>query len=278
MKPARTPPDPWVTLRRFTAARIALGRTGVSLPTHAQLAFQAAHAAARDAVHATTDWGALARALDDLGLTSLRLTSAAATRSVYLQRPDLGRRLDAPSRERLAGHAAALNAAPLEQLADGRPVRHDLAIVIADGLSAFAIERQAAPLLAHCVPALREAGWRIAPVALVEQGRVAIGDEIGAAFEAAIVLVLIGERPGLSSPDSLGLYFTHAPRAGLTDAARNCISNVRPEGFAPALAARRLDALLRESRRRRLSGVALKDETPADAALGGTAHSFLTSD
>ncbi|WP_382153135.1 ethanolamine ammonia-lyase subunit EutC [Hydrogenophaga sp. ANAO-22] len=244
-------PATWARLQGFTDARIALGRAGHSQPTAAHLAFQLAHAQARDAVHLAFDPGDLAGALQALDLTSLHLHSAASDRAAYLQRPDLGRRLDAASRERLQGGDAA-------------PARPDLAFVIADGLSALAVMRHAAPLMAALLPRLRADPahrWTVAPVALVEQGRVAIGDEIGEALGARTVVVLIGERPGLSSPDSLGIYFTWAPRPGRRDAERNCISNVRDAGLPPARAAAKLHALLAQARQRQLTGIGLKDET-----------------
>jgi ethanolamine ammonia-lyase small subunit len=241
--------NPWQALRRFTDARIALGRAGVSQPTEAQLAFQLAHARARDAVHAALDVARLAGALEaGLGVACLRLHSAAVDRHAYLQRPDLGRRLHAASR-------AALTAGG-----------HDLAIVVADGLSALAIEQNALPFLQALLPRLALDGWSLAPLAIVEQGRVAVGDEVGQVLGAKAVLVLIGERPGLSSPDSMGLYFTWAPRIGLTDESRNCISNVRPAGLSYTDAAARLHYLLVEARRRGLSGVLLKDESGLEAA------------
>jgi ethanolamine ammonia-lyase small subunit len=244
--------DPWQALRRFTPARIALGHAGVSQPTDAQLAFQLAHARARDAVHLALDAAALASEVVAAwpGPTPpLLLHSAAADRHVYLQRPDLGRRLDAPSRARLADARSA----------DHR--RYDLGIVIADGLSALAVMRNAAPFLRALHARLAQEAWTLAAPVIVEQGRVAIGDEIGELLGAQVVVVLIGERPGLSSPDSMGLYLTWAPRIGLTDERRNCISNVRPAGMAHGDAALRLHYLLTEARKRRLSGVALKDET-----------------
>ena len=258
-------PNPWQGLRRFTPARIALGRAGVSQPTGAQLAFQLAHASARDAVHEPLDAEAACRELASLGLTAVRLHSAAADRAAYLRRPDLGRRLDAASRERLVGLRRAGE--------DRRP--YDLALVVADGLSARAIHRHARALLAETLARLPP-DWRLSPAAVVEQARVAIGDEIGELLGADLVLVLIGERPGLSAPDSLGLYFTWAPRVGLTDAQRNCVSNVRPEGLCYREAAERLCHLLSEARRRRLTGVALKDDTdPAASALAGRSGNFL---
>ena len=243
-------PDPWAKLAAKTPARIALGRAGAAVPTAPELALRLAHARARDAVHLPFDAEAVAKALEAAGHATLTLASAAADRAIYLQRPDLGRRLDATSRERLDAWRRAHPA----------PERFDLALVVADGLSALAIHRHAAPLIAALRPHLDAARWTLAPVVLVHQGRVAIGDEIGEALRADCVAVLIGERPGLSSPDSLGLYISWAPRVGLTDALRNCISNVRPEGLAVGAAAGKLAWLLVEARRRRLTGVALKDD------------------
>lgn len=256
--------NPWLALRRFTQARIALGRAGVSLPTAPQLAFQLAHAKARDAVHLALDVPTLQATLTALGHETLALHSAASDRDVYLKRPDLGRRLDAASRHRL-----------LARRGDGAPEgaesrQHDIAFVVADGLSALAIGRHVAPLLERVLPSLQAEGWSVAPLAVVEQGRVAVGDEVGDLLDARLVVILIGERPGLSSPDSLGLYLTWMPRPGLTDAERNCISNVRPEGLAYDAAAWKLLHLLRESRRLQLSGVRLKDEHDALAAPGIT--------
>jgi ethanolamine ammonia-lyase small subunit len=246
----------WSALRRHTPARIGLPRSGVSPCTAAQLEFQLAHARARDAVHQALDRAALARALQPLGLTCIELHSAAPDRATYLQRPDLGRRLDEPSRERLRALAAQAGAG------DAVP-RFDLALVLADGLSAQAVQAHAPALLAELLPRLREdtPPWRLAPPVLVAQGRVALGDEVAEVLGAALVAVLIGERPGLSAPDSLGIYLTWAPRVGCVDAQRNCISNVRPQGLSCALAARRLAWLLRQARARGLSGVALKDES-----------------
>ncbi|MDN2708403.1 ethanolamine ammonia-lyase subunit EutC [Janthinobacterium sp. SUN118] len=250
---------PWQALRAHTAARIALGRRGVSVPTGAQLAFQLAHAQARDALHLELDGDALARALLEQGLSSVQLHSAAATRAVYLQRPDLGRRLDDVSRARLAACATGV----------------DLALVAADGLSALAVQRHAAPFLAALRERLALEAWTLSPLHIVAQGRVAIGDEIGELLQARAVLVLIGERPGLSSPDSLGLYLTWAPKVGLLNERRNCISNVRPQGLAYAQAAYRLHYLLSQAFARQLSGVALKDETVAEGAAPAGTRNFL---
>jgi ethanolamine ammonia-lyase small subunit len=241
--------DPWQALRRFTAARIALGHTGVSQLTSAQLDFQLAHARARDAVHQALDSASLGQALEAAwpgSASPLLLHSATENRNVYLQRPDLGRRLDASSRASL--------------LASGDRAC-DLSIVIADGLSALAVTQHAAPLLRAMKTLLAPEAWTLAPLAIVEQGRVAVGDEVGELLGAKLVVVLIGERPGLSSPDSMGLYLTWAPRVGLTDERRNCISNVRPEGLGYEEAAHKLHYLLSEARKRELTGIGLKDET-----------------
>ncbi|MFN3886358.1 MAG: ethanolamine ammonia-lyase subunit EutC [Aquabacterium sp.] len=271
--------NPWAALRHFTAARIGLGRAGVSQPTQPQLAFQLAHAQARDAVHLALDLDALQQALASLKLGCLRLHSAATDRDTYLQRPDLGRRLDAASRAQLTERrdAGGSRATAGADAPTARP--YDLAFVVADGLSALAIGSHALPFLQRMVPRLRDEGWRIAPIALVEQGRVAVADEVGELLGARLVVILIGERPGLSSPDSMGLYMTWMPRVGLTDASRNCISNVRPAGLPYDEAADKLHWLLTEARRRELTGVGLKDETaqPADA-LGLGARNFLLPD
>jgi ethanolamine ammonia-lyase small subunit len=247
-KPPVDPQNPWLELRRLTPARIALGRTGTSLPTSAQLDFQFAHAQARDAVHLPFDHAGLNAQLSERGRESLLLHSAATDRNSYLQRPDLGRKLSEDSAQRLRDYAQA------------HPGGVDLALVVADGLSALAVHRHTVPFLTRLEEQMSADGWSIAPVMLVEQGRVAVGDEIGQLLGAKMVVMLIGERPGLSSPDSLGLYFTYNPKIGLTDAYRNCISNVRLEGLSYGMAAHRLLYLMREACRRQLSGVNLKDE------------------
>ncbi|AZF18107.1 Ethanolamine ammonia-lyase light chain [Pseudomonas sp. R3-18-08] len=242
------PDNPWLQLRRLTPARIALGRTGTSIPTNAQLDFQLAHAQARDAVHLPFDHEALSRQFAERGRDSLLLHSAATDRHMYLQRPDLGRRLSDESAHTLRDYASA------------HPDGVDLAIVVADGLSALAVHKHTAPFLARLEEQTHAEGWSLSPVILVEQGRVAVADEIGQLLGAKMAVILIGERPGLSSPDSLGLYFTYNPKVGLTDAYRNCISNVRLEGLSYGMAAHRLLYLMREACRRQLSGVHLKDE------------------
>ena len=242
-------PDPWAGLRAFTAARIGLGRSGTSVPLREALAFKLAHAHARDAVYSVLNQEQLLAELAALPMPTHRVSSQAKDRQEYLQRPDLGRQL------------AEASKAPLtEQATDC-----DLAIVLADGLSATATNEHALPLLRLLLPELRAAGFQLGPVVLAEQARVALGDAVGHLLRARLVLVLIGERPGLSAPDSLGAYFTFRPRPGLTDEARNCVSNIRPAGLAYAPAAAKLNWLLREALRRQLSGVALKDQ--ADALL-----------
>ena len=253
------PADPWADLRRHTPARIALGRAGSSLPTAELLRFAAAHAQARDAVHIALDTQALADSLARLGLAPCQVRSRAPDREAYLRRPDAGRRLHAADADRL--HAAACGTV-------------DLALVVGDGLSAAAAQRHAAPLLAALLPLLAPS-LSLAPLVIATQARVALADEIGGLLQARLVLILLGERPGLSAPDSLGAYLTHAPQPGCNDAQRNCVSNIRPDGLPPALAARRLAWLLHEALRRRVSGLALKDDSgsalPAPAApLGWT--------
>ena len=255
--------NPWGQLRQFTDARIALGRTGASLPTQPQLAFQLAHAQARDAVHQALDVTQLLRDMLAAGLDKAGepcvLHSEAADRLEYLQRPDLGRRLDAPSREQL------------KALPPSRGEGWDIAIVIADGLSSLAVAQNAVPFLV-ALQRLLAGDVRVAPPVIVGQGRVAIGDEIGELLGAKLVLLLIGERPGLSSPDSMGAYLTWAPRVGLTDASRNCISNIRPAGLPWDKAAAKVHYLLAQMQARQLSGVGLKDETVAVAVEKGSQH------
>lgn len=249
--PQNTPDNtanPWLELKRLTPARIALGRTGTSLPTNAQLDFQFAHAQARDAVHLPFDHAALSEQLAGKNRESLHVHSAAADRDSYLQRPDKGRRLDEASARALRDYAVA------------HPGGVDVAIVVADGLSSLAVHRHTLPFLARMEELANAEGWTLSPVVLVEQGRVAIADEIGELLGAKMSVILIGERPGLSSPDSLGLYFTYAPKVGLNDAHRNCISNVRLEGLSYGMASHRLLYLMREACKRGLSGVNLKDD------------------
>jgi ethanolamine ammonia-lyase small subunit len=242
--PENPGPDPWASLKAHTAARIALGRTGTSVPLREALAFRLAHAHARDAVYSTLDPAQLMPQLERLGLPVYEVGSKAQDRQEYLQRPDLGRQLHEDSQQ---------------QLKEQQPQPADVSVVLADGLSAVAVNEHAAPLLQRLIPKLQAAGLKLAPLVVATQARVAIGDEIGGLLQAQVVLVLIGERPGLSAPHSLGAYFTYNPRPGLTDEARNCVSNIRPEGLNYDLAAERLFFLLSESLRRKLSGVQLKD-------------------
>ena len=246
--------DPWATARALTSARIGLARVGASVATEALLEFRLAHARARDAVHAELDVPCLMTDLAAIGWDGEVRTadSAATNRTEYLLRPDLGRILSADARIRLA------DAAP-----------RDLAVVVADGLSALAVQAHAAPVLAALAPALRADRWTVAPPVVVRHGRVAIADVIARLQGAGAVLILIGERPGLSSSDSLSAYLTWAPHEATTDAERNCISNIRPDGLAPREAAPRIAYLLHEMRRRGVSGVALKDESDTASHLGG---------
>jgi ethanolamine ammonia-lyase small subunit len=240
--------DPWRSLRSLTSARIAQGRSGGSLPTAPMLAFELAHARARDAVHLPFDAQALAKIAPN-GVEVIHVHSAAPTRDIYLHRPDLGRRLDLKSRTRL------------EALSGANP-QPDIAFVIADGLSALAAHRHALTVFTLAHRALRGTGWRIAPLVIAEQARVALGDEIGELVGASQVAILIGERPGLSAADSLGIYLTYAPRPGRNDAERNCISNIHPDGgLGYAQAAHKLVWLSREARTRQLTGFLLKDDS-----------------
>lgn len=233
----------WEHLRAFTAARIGLKRAGASLATAPLLAFQLAHARARDAVHAELDEAHLAADLAGLGLPIVTVASAVEDRPQYLLRPDLGRRL-APD----AGAA-------LKRHAEG----YDVVFVIVDGLSAHAVQQHAQPVLAAVLPGLQADGWRVAPLIIARYGRVAIGDAVAMALRADCVAVLIGERPGLSAPDGMGAYLTWRPSIQTTDAERNCISNIRPDGVGYEDAAFKLAHLLRAMRARRFSGARLKD-------------------
>lgn len=233
--------DPWARLRGLTPARIGLERAGASLATGPLLALRLAHARARDAVDAELD---VPRLRDDLGGTVLSVASAAPDRRSYLLRPDLGRQLTSDAAATLGHHAEAW----------------DLAIAVVDGLSAGAVQAHAAPLLGVLGPSLQAEGWRLAPAVVVCQGRVAIGDAVATCLHAGAVLVLIGERPGLSAPDSMGAYLTWRPGAATTDADRNCLSNIRPAGLPPADAARKIAWMLGRMRARGFSGVRLKDD------------------
>jgi ethanolamine ammonia-lyase small subunit len=251
--PCSVSTNPWDALRRFTNARIALGRAGSSLPTAPLLAFNLSHAQARDAVHQPLDVAALHASLRASGFNTLDAESAAPDREHYLRRPDLGRKLNDESAARLRDYAVTAAAA------------FDVVFVVADGLSAHAAARHAVPLLERMRSQL--VSLSIGPIVVARQARVALGDGIGELLRARIVVMLIGERPGLSSPDSLGIYLTYEPRMGKSDAERNCISNVRPEGLGYDAAAFKLHYLLTEATRLKLTGVKLKDDS--DALLKG---------
>ncbi|MDU6925462.1 ethanolamine ammonia-lyase subunit EutC [Franconibacter helveticus] len=244
--------DAWRLLRQFTDARIALGRSGASLPTREVLKFGLAHAQARDAIHQPFDSERLRGELEALGLETLTVHSAAADRDTYLHRPDLGRRLNDESRG----------------LLERRKGRADLLLVIGDGLSSHAVHRQAVGMIRALLPYIETLGLTLAPVVLAHQSRVALGDDIGDALGAQAVAILIGERPGLSSPDSLGVYLTWKPARSRIESERNCISNIRPEGLPWEAAAFKLAWLLEQAFLRRLTGVKLKDESDNPALHG----------
>ncbi|MFB9136263.1 ethanolamine ammonia-lyase subunit EutC [Vibrio olivae] len=261
--------DPWKKLRQFTDARIGLGRVGTSIPTDELLAFQLSHAQAIDAVHVPLDINALEKQFAQQSsiaqyLPAFHLHSQADDRITYLQRPDLGRRLNEASMQTLKHHSdQSVNA-------------YDLAIVVVDGLSSHAIAHHAMPFIEQLLTLFErdQHAWRLAPIAIVEQGRVAVGDDVGEALNANEVLVLVGERPGLSSPDSLGLYLTWNPTRGKEDSLRNCISNVRPQGLKYEAAAHKCFYLLKESRRIKLTGVGLKDRSEESELPHPTSQHF----
>ena len=251
--------NPWALLKEYTDARIGLGRAGISIPTSHSLAFQLAHAQAQDAVHLPLDVEYVIEQLGNINLnqeifTPILLHSQAVNRTVYLQRPDLGRRLDKKSIE------------VLKKVNTLKDEKYDLSIVIVDGLSSLAIKENAQIFIKKLIEVLNFSSqdWKIAPITIVQQGRVAIGDEVGQILNSKISIVLIGERPGLSSPDSMGLYLTYNPKVGLTDESRNCISNIRIEGLSYEEAVKKTMYLLKESRKLELSGVNLKDRTIND--------------
>lgn len=237
--------NPWQELRRFTSARIALGRAGNSLPTAELLRLGLAHAQARDAVHIPLNAAVLEEGLQAMNWAALRVHSRAPDRATYLLRPDLGQRL---------------NDASVALLQERTYEGFDVLFIAADGLSALAVQSHLLPLLETAKPLL-PATWSVGPVVIAEQSRVALGDEIGELLGAKTVVVIIGERPGLSSPDSLGIYLTFAPKVGRMDAERNCISNIRPEGLIYPAAANKLIWLLKRARRLQQSGIGLKDNS-----------------
>jgi ethanolamine ammonia-lyase small subunit len=240
--------DSWSVLRRFTSARIGLGRAGGSWRTETLLNFRLDHARARDAVLKSFDWEPMEAGLQRASLETFRLETEARDRRSFLQNPDLGRRLSPASRKLLQEKSRLWG-------------KRDLAILVSDGLSALAAERQIVSTVLHLMPILQDARWNIFPVLIVPFARVKLQDEVGALLGARQSLILLGERPGLGSPDSLGAYLTFQPGPDKTDAERNCISNIRPEGLPPPAAAEKLGALLLASARLRISGVALKETT-----------------
>jgi ethanolamine ammonia-lyase small subunit len=240
-------------LKELTPARVGLGRSGASLPTQALLDFTLDHARARDAVHASFDVSAVTSGLHGLGLETIAVSSRVIDRKDYLRRPDQGRRLDPSSQDLLAGRQAC-----------------DCAIVIADGLSPSAVNTHAIELVRSLLPRLASAGVAVGPAVVATGARVALGDEIGALVGARMIVMLIGERPGLSTPKSLGAYLTFAPKPGLTDADRNCVSNIHDAGLLIDEAAFKIAWLIREGLARQISGVALKDESGAQPALSAT--------
>ncbi|BBD06992.1 ethanolamine ammonia-lyase subunit EutC [Desulfovibrio ferrophilus] len=252
--------DPWTELKCFTDARIGLGRCGTSLPLSESLSFKLAHAQARDAVHQPFKIDELAHGLEIAGIRHLRLNSAVADREEYLTRPDKGRKLSTVSREFLE-----------TQVKD-----FDLCLVIADGLSSRAIHENALSFARGFLGLTKHAALSVAPVCLVENGRVAVADEIASILQAEVVVILIGERPGLSSPNSLGVYMTYNAKPGTTDEARNCISNVREGGLSIKDGVQKLAYLMEEALRIKTSGVALKDKMPANHLPFGIALTALT--
>ncbi|EPG37398.1 ethanolamine ammonia-lyase subunit EutC [Acinetobacter colistiniresistens] len=245
--PAQTHQDQWETLKQFTDARIAIGRTGCSIPTRALLDFQLSHAQAKDAVFQCLNVELLTEQLQQLGLNPIHVQSQAEHKELYLKRPDLGRLLAPQSVQQL-------------QQTKQHQQGYDVCIVIGDGLSARAIEENALPFIQALIQPFAEQQWSLAPVVIATGSRVALGDEIAEIFQARMLIMLIGERPGLSSPDSMGLYYTLDAYSGCLDSQRNCISNIRPAGLSIPIATQRLLALMHNSKRLGLSGVDLKDE------------------
>jgi ethanolamine ammonia-lyase small subunit len=247
--------DSWVGLTQFTPARIAFGRAGTSWRTETLLAFRLAHAQARDAVCRPFDPGTVERPLQQMGYETARLSTRAQSRTDFLKRPDLGRTFSDESRQFLKDNSATWSG------------RH-LAVLVSDGLSALAAETQAVPLLAKLLPLLSHAGWTFCPIFVVPFARVKLQDQIGALLGVRHTLALLGERPGLGSSDSLGAYFTYAPAPDKTDADRNCISNIRPQGLSPEDAAQTLALYLFQSKEQRCSGIRLKQPVGPHSIAG----------
>lgn len=241
-------PDPWSNLKTFTEARIGLGRCGTSLPLSESLQFKLAHARARDAVHKPADLVSLAHEFTSSGLKILQLKSSVSDRVEYLTRPDKGRTLDKKSEALLAEQARGF----------------DLSIIICDGLSATAVDENAAKVVLSFLQILSETALTCAPICLVTNGRVAIGDHIGGSLQAKMTIMLIGERPGLSSPNSLGAYLSYNPHPGTTDEARNCISNIRTGGLSTEEAVKKIAYLTEKGLQFQKTGVGLKDTMSHD--------------
>ena len=237
--------DNWEALREFTDARIALGRAGTSIPLQKELEFKLAHAHARDAVYSDMDTESLINGLRRFDIPILTLTSQVSTRRQYLQRPDLEDLLDEESEKKVADFSSP----------------NDLALIIADGLSATAINHNLLPLLEILLPVLKSCGLKPGPVSIVKQGRVAIGDPVAYGLQSKIALMLIGERPGLSAADSIGAYITYDPRPGLTDESRNCVSNIRPRGLSFEKASEKILYIVLEAMKRKLTGTSLKSQS-----------------
>ena len=243
IKGLTTHDSPLNPLKEFTAARVGIGRTGTSIPTKQSLAFKLAHAHARDAVYSVLDIDGLSNDIKQFNLPVLLLHSKAGNRAEYLQRPDLGRKLKKSSANQLKEYTGD----------------YDVSIIIADGLSAAAINENVIGLLNHLIPLFTAANLKLAPVCFVEQGRVAVSDKVAHLLNAKLSVILIGERPGLSSADSIGAYLTYGPKPGLTDESRNCISNIRPQGLMIKPAADKIFYLIQEAFRMKLTGIGLKD-------------------
>lgn len=237
--------DEWTSLKQFTNARIALGKTGISIPLKEQLKFKVAHAQAKDAVYSVLDAPVLLQQLSDANLPAIQVYSNAANRDIYLQRPDFGRSLHPDCKAILAQNART-------------PV--DIAIVIADGLSAIAVNKNALTVTTLLAAQMKSSGYLLAPIVLAAQARVALADEIGELLKARLTIILIGERPGLSAYESMSAYITYNPRPGTTDESRNCVSNIKQDGLQPRAAAQKIMGLVNEAFRLQLTGVILKDE------------------
>lgn len=255
--------DPWEKLKQFTDARIALGRAGCSIPTQAMLEFQLAHAQARDAVYQALDVELLQKACTNMNLASLHVQSQASDKEIYLKRPDLGRLLNGDSKQTLIDYR------------QNNTDEYDVCIVVGDGLSALAIEENAVAFIQSLNEQIKHEAWTLAPIMIATGSRVALGDQVAEILKAKMLVMLIGERPGLSSPDSMGIYYTWDAKTGYLDSKRNCISNVRPAGLPITVATQRLMNLMRNSKKLGLSGVNLKDEHEIQSIESDTSTRLL---